>query len=100
MRAGKLRHRVDIRKKVNGEWTVVASGVPVSVVTLSGRDLEYARAQHNTATHQIRMRYHPEMRTSRQLYWAEEEKTFGVGHVDSVEGKRHEQVVIAEEIRS
>lgn len=100
MRAGPLRHRVDIRKKVNGNWVDVAQRVHVSIETLSGRDLEYARAQHNTATHRVRLRYHPEIKTSRQLYWAEENTTFGVGHVDNVEGRRREMVVFVEEIRT
>lgn len=100
MRAGPMRHRVDIKKKVNGEWTVVAPSVSVSVETLNGRDLEYARAQHNTATHRLKMRYHPEMKTSRQLYWPSEGKTFGVGHVDDVEGKKREMIVVVEEIKS
>ncbi len=100
MRAGPLRHRVDIRKKVDGSWVTVAESVSASILTLSGRDLEYARAQHNTASHRVVMRYHPEIKTSRQLVWSSEGKTFGIGHVDDASGLHSKMTLVVEEIRS
>lgn len=96
---GSYRHRLSVWAKQDGDWTKVSNSIPFSIEALSGRDLEYARAQWNTATHQLKMHWHPKIKTSRQLRWDVRGVKFGIRHVDDLGGPGTEMTVIVEEIR-
>jgi head-tail adaptor len=64
MRAGELRHRVDVlrpptslddRGQPRGQEEVVLRQVPCGIETLNGREAEQARTNYAEATHRVRM---------------------------------------------
>lgn len=67
MRAGKLRHRINLLKKTShldpagqevGDWEVVAENLPASILFKSGSESRRGEQTESVATHEIRMRYH------------------------------------------
>lgn len=68
MRAGKLRRRVLIQKRVVTQdtfkqqvtnWLDFLTSVPADIQSLSGRELLAAQAVNAEVTHQIVLRFHP-----------------------------------------
>jgi head-tail adaptor len=68
LRAGKLRHRIAIKRPANetgtrgevvGSLSTILKDEPAAVVALSGRELEQARAVYPAATSRVELRAHP-----------------------------------------
>lgn len=66
VRAGRLRHRVDIEDQVSAqdsdgaqsfEWLTVASNIPADIVDLTGRELFAAQAVQSKTTVRIKLRF-------------------------------------------
>lgn len=81
MRAGRLRHRVTIQRRVEsrnsfGEqiatWEDVAYNVPASVEPLQGREYFAAAQVQSTVEVRIRLRYMPGIRTTMRVLHAVE----------------------------
>ena len=77
MRAGSLRHRVDLQQQgttvdpATGDrvtaWVTVAAAVPVEIVPLSGREFLAAAASQSQVTSRITMRYRPGVTAAHRL---------------------------------
>ena len=93
MRAGPLRHRVDIklpsdtkdsRGQRTGDPVVKASRVQCSIETLNGRELEIARQVVSNATLRVRMRY-PGFDLTTKHFLTFGTRQLNIGHVNNVD---------------
>lgn len=92
MKAGSLRHRVDI-ETVSGNrdargntvrtFAVEYPSVPASIRALSGQEVEHARQLFANATHEIIVRYHAGVTTANRIKFGE--RYFEIGFVDNME---------------
>jgi SPP1 family predicted phage head-tail adaptor len=106
VRAGLLRHRVDImlpsttegtRGQRTGAATTVASGVPCSIETLAGRELYLARQIVKRATLTVSMR-HPTTTPTAEHYLQFGTRQLHIGHVDNVDQKGRHFVLTCSEL--
>lgn len=77
MRAGSLRHRVDLQCFANtvhpstGDrsrvWTTVVEGLPAAIEPLSGREFLAAAASQSQVTSRITIRYRPGVTAAHRL---------------------------------
>lgn len=77
IQAGKLRHYVNVMQPTDAEGTrgeregqdkTVRQGVPCSIETLSGRELELARSTYPDATYKVVMRADPLRQVTSVMY--------------------------------
>lgn len=94
MRAGELRHRVDIeeRRTIYGtrgealdQWQKIGT-VWASIETLSGTELDRARTTLADATHVVTLRYRPGITERTRFKFGE--RYFHVGHVNQVDQRK------------
>ena len=105
--AGTLRHRLLLQKnsgegtydanygQITDSWTTLFE-LQASVVTLSGRELEYARQQVADATHTITHRYNS-LITAKYRYKLGD-RVFAIGHIDNVEQRNVVQKSLCMEV--
>lgn len=77
MRAGSLRHRVELQEPVDSArdaygskkptWNTVFSNIPMEIRPISGKEAEVVRQTHPNVTHFGRVRYSPEFTSLRRL---------------------------------
>jgi len=93
MRAGKLRHRVDIqlpsttqgtRGQRTGSSTTKAESIPCSIETLTGRELELARQVVSNATVRVTMRY-PGITLTTKHFLMFGDRQLNIGHINDVD---------------
>lgn len=100
---GKLRHYVDIQTPtpVEGDrgysltWDDLYSQVPAEIMTLAGRELEFARQVVATATHRIRIRYHAGLTTKDRITLGA--RTFNINYIDTQDQRHFWQTILATE---
>lgn len=94
MRAGKLRHYVNVEHKVTtgptdtrghtvAEWQTLYADVPAEVVTLSGREVELARQITASADHRITIRYHSGI--TEEMRFALGDRVFNIVWINNVD---------------
>lgn len=109
MRSGKARHRFELQEQAdgedsagqkNGEWTTIGRFMG-SLETLSGGELENARQTVNEATVRIVTRGAPSILLSADATKRLKlrSRVFFIGHVDDVDGKGREIVLLCGERR-
>ena len=105
MESGKLRHYARIERDVVvavgergskiSEPQTVYDKVPCEILTLSGKELEFAKTLAPKATVQIRMRYLPNIGPDVRFVW--NGRTFNAEHVNNVEQRNRELIVLCVE---
>lgn len=107
LRAGRLRHTVDIyrdptgafgtRGELIGSDALVARAVPCSITTLSGREVEQARSSFPYAAHQVEMYGDPAWHLDESCKLVFGERVLHVGHVNDVDQKGMEFILLVGE---
>lgn len=105
MRAGELRHRVEIQHPVAGApnaygeaaiaWTKLRTAW-AAVEPLSGRELVEAQAVSARASARVRMRYHGDITTDMRVLWRD--RTLNIEAVLDVDGRARETHLITSEV--
>lgn len=96
IRAGNLRHRVTVKSPAtgvgrrgqrSGDDTTLLRDEPAEVVTLSGRELEQARATFAAAMLRVVMRVHPKFPITTNNYLEFNGRTLNIGHVNDIDNR-------------
>lgn len=107
IRAGRLRHRIDIQQKVVGrdpktgemleeQWVAVWEKCPAAFEPLSSREFLAAKAEQAEATARVVIRYRPGvLATMRILYRGEIYSIVGPPLADAVSGKDYLSILVA-----
>lgn len=107
MRAGRLRHRIDIQRKVTernpetgallGEsWETVWEKCPAAVEPLSSREFIAAKAEQIEATGRMVIRYRPGvLATMRILYRGQIYTIVGPPLADAISGKDYLSILVS-----
>ncbi len=105
MQAGALRHRVTVQARtdtpdgkggfVEGTATVCAR-VPAQITPLSGRELERAMQIDPRSTHQVVMRYRPDVQARQMLIFHDglTDRTFEIVGTPTDEDELHRQLTM------
>lgn len=101
---GSMRHRLSVVLPSTGRGTrgqrtgtdFVVGSVLGSIETLNGRELELARQRYAAATHRVRT-WHPGYPVTPQHYLDFRSRKFRVGHVENVDERDLELVILAAE---
>ena len=98
MRAGTLRHVIDIQEKVPRgtgdrgqplhEWATIYESVPAQVEPLAGQEQQFARQLIATATHTVTCRYLPAITSRHRIKWGD--AILDIGAVLDVDGMGRE----------
>jgi SPP1 family predicted phage head-tail adaptor len=108
LRAGKLRHRVAIKRPASGRGTrgertgedfVVSPEEFASIETLSGREAERARAVYAEATYRVEMRIRPGIEVTENDYLQHGTRRFHIGHVDDVDQRGIKYELLCAELK-
>lgn len=103
IRAGKLRHQVDLQERVSDpdamgdladEWATYAT-VWCAVEPVSGQEVEVAKVLDARVTHKIRMRYQPDLHPTHRILFGT--RVMHIKDVRTWEERGAETVVLAEE---
>ena len=103
MKAGALRHRITIQRKLLGvdgfggpspTWETIAS-VPASIEPLQGREFISAQAVQSEVTGKIRIRYRPDVVAANRLLFGS--KVYNVLSVINTEERNRELVFMVSE---
>lgn len=99
-----MRHAADIYRAPTGAYAsrgeligtgqLVASGVPCSIETLSGREAEIARSTYSLATHQIELFGDPAWLPLETCKLVVGQEVYHVGHVNDLEKRGVEFVLL------
>lgn len=107
MRAGRLRHRVDIQRKVSGRdsetgemleehWVTEWARCPAAFEPLSSREFIAAKAEQDEATARVVIRYRPGVLPKmRILYRGDIYTIVGPPLADPVSGKDYLSILVA-----
>jgi SPP1 family predicted phage head-tail adaptor len=104
MRAGRLRHRVQIQAATDTRasdgsltrtWATVATRW-ASVEPLNGRELYYAQQVQPLVSVQVTMRYYDGLTPAHRLYW--DSRAFEIASVTSTNERGREHVVMCTEV--
>jgi SPP1 family predicted phage head-tail adaptor len=107
MRAGRLRHRIDIQRKVTGRdpdtgetleesWVTEWEKCPAAFEPLSSREFIAAKAEQAEATARVVIRYRPGvLPTMRILYRGDIYTIVGPPLADPVSGKDYLSILVA-----
>lgn len=104
MDAGRLRHRITIRRETNipdGDggfdraWTTLAHRISAEVVNLNGREALLGNILQGVSTFQITIRYRTDIQPADQLIWHDGERELNVHNAEDRKGTRQWLVVQA-----
>jgi SPP1 family predicted phage head-tail adaptor len=107
MRAGRLRHRIDIQRKVTGRdpdtgevikesWVTKWEKCPAAFEPLSSREFIAAKAEQGEATARVVIRYRPGvLPTMRILYRGDIYTIVGPPLADPVSGKDYLSILVS-----
>ena len=93
MRAGALRHRIDVLTPTStigdsGEevvtWSTLYGGVPACYESVGGNETSWGRQVQSTASAIFGVRYLSEITTECRVRWAD--RTFEIVRVDDIKG--------------
>lgn len=105
MRAGKLRHRVDVetftsstgdRGQEQGSWGALYSNVFASIETLNGREREQAQQLIAEADTKVVLRYHSGISTEDRITF--NNRIFNIGHINNIDQRNIELVLTCTEV--
>lgn len=106
MHSGQLRHRINIesppttvstRGGRTGDWSLLYENVPASVKDLSGFELIRAQKNNAEAKTEIRIRYHAGINTTQRIVFGD--RVFHLLHINNIDQRNIELVILANEVR-
>jgi len=106
MEAGRLRHRITIRRESNvadgkggydRTWNTLASRISAEVVNLNGREALLGSVLQGVATFQITVRHRTDLQPADQIIWheADEERELNIHSSEDRKGTRQWTTIIA-----
>lgn len=104
MDAGRLRHRITIRREQNlpdgkggfdRSWSTLASRISAEVANLNGREALLGSILQGVATFQITVRYREDIQPADQLIWHGRERELNVHSAEDRKGTRQWTTIIA-----
>ena len=106
MRAGSLRHTVNVQQKEQtaispsggaiNEWETLYENVCCSITPLTGKELELARQHVGRASHKVVMRYHPNINATQQLQFGD--RIFNIGFVQNMDERNFILALLCTEV--